>query len=149
MGKHLDYKTKYDYVTRYLNGESPTKQGMEINPFIKEPINTIYVWTNKYRLDGIEALKSKTGTTKGNRRVKLSGYGLRLHEKQKLRYMYGMNEKQFKTTFRKAYKISNENMDMNYLKMHSGIASTINMYCYKDLSKLSILDFLLIFLSNY
>ena len=41
----------------------------------------------------------------GQRRVKLSDYGLHLHEKQKLRYMYGMNEKQFKTTFKKASKM--------------------------------------------
>ena len=41
----------------------------------------------------------------GQRRVKLSDYGLHLHEKQKLRYMYGMNEKQFKSTFKKASKM--------------------------------------------
>ncbi|WKX02694.1 30S ribosomal protein S4 [Candidatus Mycoplasma mahonii] len=40
----------------------------------------------------------------GQRRVKLSDYGLHLHEKQKLRYMYGMNEKQFKSTMAKATK---------------------------------------------
>jgi hypothetical protein len=30
MGKHTDAKIKYDYVMRYLEGESPTKLGLEI-----------------------------------------------------------------------------------------------------------------------
>ncbi|WP_423363346.1 30S ribosomal protein S4 [Mycoplasma sp. P36-A1] len=38
------------------------------------------------------------------RRTKLSEYGLQLHEKQKVRFMYGVNEKQFHTTFKKAKK---------------------------------------------
>ena len=41
----------------------------------------------------------------GNKRVKLSDYGLHLYEKQKARYMYGLNEKQFKSTFHKASKL--------------------------------------------
>jgi len=41
----------------------------------------------------------------GQRRVKMSDYGLHLHEKQKLRYMYGINEKQFKSTFQRASKL--------------------------------------------
>ena len=39
------------------------------------------------------------------RRGKLSDYGIQLKEKQKVRFMYGMNERQFKNTFRKAEKI--------------------------------------------
>ncbi|MCD3218517.1 30S ribosomal protein S4 [Mammaliicoccus sciuri] len=35
-------------------------------------------------------------------RKKLSEYGLQLQEKQKLRYMYGINERQFRTIFDKA-----------------------------------------------
>mgnify|MGYP003423988833 CR=1 FL=1 len=34
----------------------------------------------------------------GQRRVKLSEYGLQLQEKQKVRNVYGMNEKQFYNT---------------------------------------------------
>jgi len=30
MGKHTDAKIKYDYVMRYIEGESPTKLGLEI-----------------------------------------------------------------------------------------------------------------------
>ncbi len=47
-----------------------------------------------------------------NQRRKISGYGLQLMEKQKLRHMYGLNEKQFRNLFGKASKmqgISGEN----------------------------------------
>ncbi|MFD0713685.1 30S ribosomal protein S4 [Paenibacillus sp. GCM10027626] len=40
-----------------------------------------------------------------NQRKKLSGYGIQLQEKQKLRHMYGMNEKQFRNLFDKALKM--------------------------------------------
>ena len=40
-----------------------------------------------------------------SRRGKLSDYGVQLKEKQKVRFMYGMNERQFKNTFKKAEKI--------------------------------------------
>jgi small subunit ribosomal protein S4 len=40
----------------------------------------------------------------GQRR-KLSGYGLQLQEKQKLRHMYGLNEKQFRNLFNRASKM--------------------------------------------
>ncbi|QTD41408.1 30S ribosomal protein S4 [Sporosarcina sp. Te-1] len=40
-----------------------------------------------------------------NQRKKLSEYGLQLQEKQKLRFMYGVNERQFKTIFNKAAKM--------------------------------------------
>jgi len=41
MGKHLDKETKYHYVMRYLNGESPTKLGMEISGNTKSPRHVI------------------------------------------------------------------------------------------------------------
>ncbi|WP_033828174.1 30S ribosomal protein S4 [Bacillus andreraoultii] len=40
-----------------------------------------------------------------NQRKKLTEYGLQLQEKQKLRYMYGLNERQFHNTFVKAGKM--------------------------------------------
>jgi len=40
-----------------------------------------------------------------NQRRKLSEYGLQLQEKQKLRFMYGVNERQFLTLFNKSSKI--------------------------------------------
>ena len=39
------------------------------------------------------------------RRGKLSNYGLQLQEKQKLRFLYGLNEKQFKNLFNRAAKM--------------------------------------------
>jgi small subunit ribosomal protein S4 len=47
-----------------------------------------------------------------NQRKKLSNYGVQLQEKQKLRHMYGLNEKQFRNLYTKASKmqgISGEN----------------------------------------
>ncbi|WP_127531491.1 30S ribosomal protein S4 [Paenibacillus kobensis] len=47
-----------------------------------------------------------------NLRKKISGYGMQLMEKQKLRHMYGLNEKQFRNLFDRASKlkgISGEN----------------------------------------
>ena len=40
-----------------------------------------------------------------DRKGKLSNYGLQLKEKQKVRFMYGLNEKQFKKTFIEAGKM--------------------------------------------
>jgi len=39
------------------------------------------------------------------KRIKLSGYGTQLREKQRVRNMYGMNERQFYNTFAKAQKM--------------------------------------------
>ena len=41
----------------------------------------------------------------GQKRTKLSEYGLQLQEKQKVRMTYGLNEKQFRNTFVKAGKL--------------------------------------------
>ena len=40
-----------------------------------------------------------------DRRKKLSNYGIQLQEKQKVRFMYGLNEKQFRKVFDKAGKM--------------------------------------------
>ena len=52
----------------------------------------------------------------GQRRVKLSEYGLQLQEKQKVRNVYGMNEKQFYNTFVKAGKLPGKH-GVNFLIM--------------------------------
>lgn len=39
------------------------------------------------------------------KRVKLTNYGLQLREKQRIRYMYGINERQFYNTYKKASKM--------------------------------------------
>ncbi|WP_139491356.1 30S ribosomal protein S4 [Brevibacillus dissolubilis] len=50
-----------------------------------------------------------------NRR-KLSEYGIQLQEKQKLRHMFGMNEKQFRRTFEQASKLQGV-LGENFMKL--------------------------------
>ena len=68
-----------------------------------------------------------------DRRRKLSEYGVQLQEKQKVRFMYGLNEKQFKKTFERASKmkgIAGENLlrllesRLDNLVYRRGMAST-------------------------
>ncbi|WXA52492.1 30S ribosomal protein S4 [Mycoplasmopsis cynos] len=40
-----------------------------------------------------------------NKRTKLSDYGLHLYEKQKIKYLFGLNEKQLRKVFEKAVKL--------------------------------------------
>ena len=47
---------------------------------------------------------------------KLSNYGIQLQEKQKVRFMYGLNEKQFKKTFEDAGKLKGVHGE-NFLKL--------------------------------
>lgn len=51
-----------------------------------------------------------------DRKGKLSNYGVQLKEKQKVRFMYGLNERQFKKTFKEAGKMSGIHGD-NFLKL--------------------------------
>jgi small subunit ribosomal protein S4 len=57
---------------------------------------------------GVKPLESKCklevppGGIKGDRRTRLSGYGVQLREKQKLRRMYGVLERQFRNYYTKA-----------------------------------------------
>ena len=50
------------------------------------------------------------------RRKKLSNYGVQLQEKQKVRFMYGLNEKQFRKTFDEAEKLQGVHGE-NFLKL--------------------------------
>ena len=50
------------------------------------------------------------------RRKKLSNYGEQLQEKQKVRFMYGLNEKQFRKTFDEAEKLKGVHGE-NFLKL--------------------------------
>ncbi len=50
------------------------------------------------------------------RKGKLSDYGLQLKEKQKVRFMYGLNEKQFRKTFNEAGKMTGIHGE-NFLKL--------------------------------
>jgi len=53
-------------------------------------------------LDSKCKLETPPGTTAGQRRGRLSDYGLQLREKQKLRRMYGVLEKQFRNYYKKS-----------------------------------------------
>ena len=64
--------------------------------------------TDLYLKSGIRAIESKCnmdsppGASGGARRGRLSDYGLQLREKQKVRRMYGVLEKQFRNYYKKA-----------------------------------------------
>ena len=64
--------------------------------------------TDLFLKSGIKPLESKCklevppGGIKGDRRTRLSGYGVQLREKQKLRRMYGVLERQFRIYYTKA-----------------------------------------------
>ena len=70
----------------------------------------------KLFLKGDRCYTEKCGLTKrnskpgqhGTRRCKMSEYGLRLREKQKLRRFYGINETQFSTIYKKATGMSGQ-----------------------------------------
>ena len=50
------------------------------------------------------------------RRKKISEYGIQLQEKQKIRFMYGLNEKQFRRLFDRASKLKGVHGE-NFLKL--------------------------------
>ena len=52
----------------------------------------------------------------GQKRAKFSEYGVQLQEKQKVRYTYGLSEKQFRNTFDKAAKLEGK-AGVNFLEM--------------------------------
>ena len=64
--------------------------------------------TDLFLKSGVKPLESKCklqvppGGVKGERRPRISGYGLQLREKQKLRRMYGVLERQFRNYYAKA-----------------------------------------------
>jgi small subunit ribosomal protein S4 len=64
--------------------------------------------TDLFLKSGVKPLESKCklevppGGIKGDRRTRLSGYGIQLREKQKLRRMYGVLERQFRNYYQEA-----------------------------------------------
>ena len=64
--------------------------------------------TDLFLKSGVKSLESKCtlevppGGIKGERRARVSGYGLQLREKQKLRRMYGVLERQFRRYYQQA-----------------------------------------------
>ncbi len=51
----------------------------------------------------------------GQKRTKLSDYGVQLKEKQKVKFMYGLNERQMVNTFKKAKAIKTGILGTNFL----------------------------------
>ncbi len=67
--------------------------------------------TDLFLKSGIKPLEAKCkldvvpGTTASSRRARLSDYGTQLREKQKLRRMYGVLEKQFRNYYKRAARL--------------------------------------------
>ena len=62
----------------------------------------------------------------GNKKAKkLSNYGVQLQEKQKVRFMYGLSEKQFKATFEKAGKMKGVHGDNLFKLLESRLDNLV------------------------
>jgi small subunit ribosomal protein S4 len=61
----------------------------------------------------------------GQRRTKLSEYGLQLQEKQKVRFTYGVNERQFRNLFEKAAKLPGKQGDNFIFLLESRIDNLV------------------------
>jgi len=62
----------------------------------------------------------------GNKKAKkLSNYGAQLQEKQKVRFMYGLNEKQFRTLFEKAGKMKGVHGDNLFKLLESRLDNLV------------------------
>lgn len=81
--------------------------------------------TDLFLKSGIKPLEAKCkldvvpGTTAGGRRTRLSDYGLQLREKQKLRRMYGVLEKQFRNYYKRAARLKGST-GVNLLQLLEG-----------------------------
>ncbi len=68
---------------------------------------------------------TKPGQHGGKRAKKLSNYGVQLQEKQKVRFMYGMNEKQFHALFNKAGKMKGVHGDNLFKLLESRLDNLV------------------------
>ena len=94
-------------MARYLGPKCKLSRREGTDLFLKSGIKPI---ENKCKLNTIP------GSRVGSRRERLSDYGRQLREKQKLRRMYGVLEKQFKNYYKKAAKIKGSTGE-NLLKL--------------------------------
>ena len=97
-------------MARYLGPKCKLSRREGTDLFLKSGIKPI---ESKCKLNSIP------GSKVGSRRERLSDYGNQLREKQKLRRMYGVLEKQFKNYFKKASKIKGSTGE-NLLKLLEG-----------------------------
>ncbi len=70
-------------------------------------------------LDAKCKLETLPGATQGQRRGRMSDYGLQLREKQKLRRMYGVLEKQFRLYYKKSARLKGSTGE-NLLRLLEG-----------------------------
>ena len=94
-------------MARYLGPKCKLSRREGTDLFLKSGIKPI---ENKCKLNTIP------GSMVGSRRERLSDYGIQLREKQKLRRMYGVLEKQFRNYYKKASK-SKGSTGENLLKL--------------------------------
>jgi small subunit ribosomal protein S4 len=87
--------------------------------------------TDLFLKSGVKPLESKCklesppGATQAQRRGRLSDYGLQLREKQKLRRMYGILERQFRTYYKKASKMKGSTGQNLLLILESRLDNTV------------------------
>jgi small subunit ribosomal protein S4 len=96
----VDHRSKEEFkenkMARYLGPKCKLSRREGTDLFLKSGIKPL---ENKCKLNTIP------GSKVGSRRERLSNYGIQLREKQKLKRMYGVLEKQFRNYFKKASKI--------------------------------------------
>ena len=97
-------------MARYLGPKCKLSRREGTDLFLKSGIKPI---ENKCKLNSIP------GSKVGSRRERLSDYGNQLREKQKLRRMYGVMEKQFRNYYKKASKLKGSTGE-NLLKLLEG-----------------------------
>lgn len=97
-------------MARYLGPKCKLSRREGTDLFLKSGIKPI---ESKCKLNSIP------GSMVGSRRERLSDYGNQLREKQKLRRMYGVMEKQFRNYYKKASKIKGSTGE-NLLKLLEG-----------------------------
>ena len=97
-------------MARYLGPKCKLSRREGTDLFLKSGIKPI---ESRCKLNSIP------GSKVGSRRERLSDYGNQLREKQKLRRMYGVMEKQFRNYYKKASKLKGSTGE-NLLKLLEG-----------------------------
>jgi small subunit ribosomal protein S4 len=97
-------------MARYLGPKCKLSRREGTDLFLKSGIRP---------LDAKCKLETPPGTTAGQRRGRLSDYGLQLREKQKLRRMYGVLERQFRNYYKTAARLKGSTGE-NLLKLLEG-----------------------------
>ncbi len=97
-------------MARYLGPKCKLSRREGTDLFLKSGIKP---------LDAKCKLETPPGTTAGQRRGRLSDYGLQLREKQKLRRMYGVLERQFRNYYKTAARLKGSTGE-NLLRLLEG-----------------------------